>query len=211
MNWDERYQSKDTPWEKGAAAPPLLEWLRKRGPLNGEVLVPGCGYGHDVRAIAASSQSVVVGIDIADTALKEAQTHPRAGQEIFQFADIFALSESLQNRFDWVFEHTCFCAIQPGRRPDYVKMAVSALKSNGRFLAIFYLNPWDAEDEMPEGGGPPFGVTKEELDNLFGAHFDLVEELKPTTAYPGREGREIVRLLRKIRRNGERANGRTGV
>ncbi len=211
MNWDELYQAKDTPWEKGAPAPPLLEWLQKRGPLEGEVLVPGCGYGHDVRAIAAASpESAVVGIDIAATALQEALKYPGSGREVFQFADIFALAESLQNRFDWVFEHTCFCAIPPERRPDYVNMAVSALKPNGRFLAIFYLNPWDTDDEMPEGGGPPFGVTKEELDSLFSAHFDLDEELKPTTAYPGREGREVVRLLRKIRRNGERANGRTG-
>jgi hypothetical protein len=26
MKWDELYQSGDTPWEKGAPAPPLLEW-----------------------------------------------------------------------------------------------------------------------------------------------------------------------------------------
>src|SRR5260370_12514356 len=89
-------------------------------------------------------------------------------------------------------------------------MVVSAWNTNGGCLVIFYLNPWDTDDEMPEGGGPPFGVNKEELDSLFTAHFDLVEELKPTTAYPGRDGREVVRLLRKIRRNGERANGRTG-
>jgi methyl halide transferase len=208
MNWDEQYQSKDTPWEKGAAAPPLLEWLRKRGPLKGEVLVPGCGYGHDVRAVAAaSSESVVVGIDIAATALKEALTYPGVGREVFQSADIFALPESLQKRFDWVVEHTCFCAIQPERRVDYVKMAVSALKPSGSLLAIFFLNPWDAEDEVPEGGGPPFGVTKEELDTLFKSQFDLIEELRPTIAYPGREGREVVRQLRK--RNGERANRRT--
>jgi methyl halide transferase len=198
MNWDELYQSRTTPWEKGAAAPPLLEWLRKRGALEGEVLVPGCGFGHDVRAIAAASpKSTVVGIDISSTALKEALGFSSVGREVFQSADIFALPQSLRSRFDWVFEHTCFCAIQPQRRLDYIKMVVSALKPEGRLLAIFFLNPWDPEDEIPEGGGPPFGVTKEELDNLFDPHFSLVEELKPKTAYPGREGREIVRLLKK--------------
>jgi SAM-dependent methyltransferase len=200
MDWDELYQAGETPWEKGAPAPPLLEWLRKRGALEGEVLVPGCGYGHEVRAIAAASpRSTVVGIDISATALKAAQGYPSVGREVFQSADIFALPQSLQSRFDWVFEHTCFCAIQPQRRLDYVKMAVSALKPEGQLLAIFYLNPWDAGDEIPEGGGPPFGVTKEELDNLFSPHFSLVEELKPKTAFPGREGREILRLLRKRR------------
>jgi methyl halide transferase len=198
MNWDELYQTKDTPWEKGAPAPPLLEWLRKRGPLEGEVLVPGCGYGHEVRAIAAASPaSTVVGIDIAVTALTEALKYPSVGREVFQSADIFALPSPLRGRFDWVFEHTCFCAIPPERRPDYVKMAVSALRPRGRLLAIFFLNPWDPEDELPEGGGPPFGVTRDELDNLFGPHFNLVEEFKPTTAFAGREGREVVRLLKK--------------
>jgi len=200
MDWDELYQTGETPWEKGAPAPPLLEWLRKRGPLEGEVLVPGCGYGHEVRAIAAASpRSTVVGIDFSATALKEALKFPSVGREVFQSADIFALPQSLQSRFDWVFEHTCFCAIQPERRLDYVKMAVSALKPEGQLVAIFFLNPWDAEDEIPQGGGPPFGVTREELDNLFNPHFSLVEELKPKTAFPGREGREIVRLLRKRR------------
>ena len=200
MNWDERYRAGDTPWEKGAPAPPLLEWLRKRGPLEGEVLVPGCGYGHDVRAIAsASPRSTVVGIDFAAAALGEALKYPSVGREVFQYADIFGLPESLQNRFDWLFEHTCFCAIQLERRLDYVKMVTSALKPDGRLLAIFFLNPWDPGEETPEGGGPPFGVTKEELDNLFNPHFNLVDELRPETAYPGREGREIVRLLQKRR------------
>lgn len=198
MKWDELYQAKETPWEKGAPAPPLLEWLRMRGPLEGEVLVPGCGHGHDVRAIAAASpKSTVVGIDISVTALSEAIKYPSVGREVFQAADIFALPQSLQRRFDWLFEHTCFCAIQPEQRLDYIKMAVSALKPDGQLLAIFFLNPWDPGDEVPEGGGPPFGVAKEELENLFSPHFSLIEEFKPSTAYPGREGREVVRLFKK--------------
>ena len=198
MNWDERYQQKDTPWEKGGAAPPLLEWFRKHGALEGEVLVPGCGYGHDVRAIAAASpSSMVVGLDIAPSALKEALKYQTVGREVFQCVDLFALPQSLQNRFDWVFEHTCFCAIQPEQRLDYVKAVVSALKPDGKLLAIFYLNPWDDGEDRPEGGGPPFGVTKEELDNLFKSHFQLVEELRPKRAFPGRKGRELVRLLQK--------------
>jgi len=202
MNWNERYQLGNTPWEKGAPAPPLLEWLRKRGPLEGEVLVPGCGYGHDVRAIAAASpKSVVIGLDIAPSALKEALKYPSVGREVFQCTDIFSLPQSFRNRFDWVFEHTLFCAIQPEHRSNYVTTVVSALKSDGLLLAIFFLNPWDPDEEIPEGGGPPFGVTKEELDDLFEPHFRLIEEIRPRKAFPGREGREIVRLLQ--RRDGD--------
>jgi len=197
MNWEERYRTGDTPWEKGAPAPPLLEWIARRGPLHGNILVPGCGSGHDVRAISAASQAAqVIGMDIAPSALDQARRFSIAGRETYQLADLFDLSAVLIGRFEWVFEHTCFCAIDPRQRPDYVRAVMRALLPKGFLLAIFYLNPWDP-GEAPEEGGPPFGVTREELDQLFAAHFDLAEELSPSAAFPGREGREIIRLLRK--------------
>jgi methyl halide transferase len=197
MDWEQRYRMGDTPWEKGAPAPPLLEWIAHRGPLDGEILVPGCGSGYDVRAIAAASPTAqVVGIDIAPSALVQARRFSPAGRETYQLANIFDLPEVLINRFAWAFEHTCFCVIDPQQRPEYVQAILSVLLPKGFLLAIFYLNPWDP-GEAPEEGGPPFGVTREELDKLFAAQFDLVEELCPSSAYPGREGREVVRLLRK--------------
>ena len=197
MDWERRYRTGDTPWDKGAPAPPLLEWIRIRGALHGSVLVPGCGTGRDVRAIAAASpEAAVIGLDIAETAVDQARRFPLAGNEKYRLANLFDLPIELTNRFDWVFEHTCFCAIDPERRPEYVRVIKRALTAEGALLAIFFLNPWDP-GEAPEGGGPPFGTTREELDALFGKDFVLVEELRPQSAYPGREGREIIRLLRR--------------
>jgi methyl halide transferase len=195
MDWEKRYQIGDTPWEKGASAPPLLEWLEGRGGMQGSVLVPGCGTGHDVRAIAAASPSAeVVGLDVSPSAISLAGQMPSAGNETYLVADLFNLPIELTNRFDLVFEHTCFCAIEPRRREEYVRAISRALKPRGSLLAVFFLNPWDP-GEAPEEGGPPFAVTRQELDFLFGTYFRLVEEMEPRTAYPGREGREIVRLL----------------
>jgi SAM-dependent methyltransferase len=198
MEWEQLYRSGDTPWDKGAPAPPLVEWIHNRGALQGNILVPGCGSGHDVRAIAKACPAArVVGLDVAASALDRARQFPLSGQETYQWADICDLPIALANRFEWVFEHTCFCAIRPQQRPDYVRGVIRALQPEGALLAIFFLNPWDPGEAAPEGGGPPFPVTRLELDNLFARHFDLVEELTPQTAYPGREGREIIRLLRR--------------
>jgi methyl halide transferase len=165
--------------------------------MHGRVLVPGCGLGHDVRAIAAASPtSEVVGLDISPSALDQARRFSLVGKETYQLADLFDLPVELTNGFEWVFEHTCFSAIEPRQCQDYVRGITRALQPEGALLAIFFLNPWDA-GEAPEGGGPPFAVTREELDKLFGTQFELIEELNPGTAYPGREGREIIRLLRK--------------
>ena len=97
----------------------------------------------------------------------QARQFDLAGHETYVLADLFDLPVELTNRFQWVVEHTCFCAIEPGRRLEYVQGVLRALQPGGALLAIFFLNPWDP-GEAPEAGGPPFAVTREELDELFG-------------------------------------------
>ena len=188
-DWESHYRSGDTPWEKGAAHPALIAFL-KSNPVHGRVLVPGCGTGHDARALAATADEVV-GLDISPSAVKRAKAHPVVGGERYMLADLFALPPSLRGAFDVVFEHTCFCAIHPERRPDYVAAVASALAPGGRLLAVFYLDPGLDPGET----GPPFGVTRAELDALFGSRFTMLGEWAPPATYPGRESRETCRLL----------------
>ena len=198
-DWDACYRVGETPWDKGRAAPPLLEWLDDSSHrFAGRVLVPGCGFGHDVRAIAATGQSQeVVGLDLSEAALARAHEFPAAGGETYLEADLFALPPAWRGQFDWVFEHTCFCAVDPARRADYVEAVADTLHADGQLLAIFYLRPWSGGEPKPPGGGPPFGTTLPELDALFAGKFRLVAEWTPTLAFPGREGREIVRVLQR--------------
>jgi len=186
--WESRYQAGDTPWDKGEAAPPLVDYLASQQVL-GSVCVPGCGAGHDVRALAAQG-ATVTGFDIAPSALALARSAPPMGNEEYLEIDWFRLPQELQGCFDWVFEHTCFCAIDPVLRADYVKSCSSALKPGGRLLAIFFMTP-DAEL------GPPFGVSTAELDQWFSPYFELIHDEVPGAAYPGREGCERLRVLRK--------------
>jgi SAM-dependent methyltransferase len=188
-DWEDHYRRGETPWEKGAPSPGLVDFLA-REPIHGKVLVPGCGKGHDVRAIAASADEVI-GIDIAPSAVVAAQAFPTAGRECYEVADLFALPPFRRGSFDWVWEHTCFCAIQPAQRPAYVEAVAGALRPSGQLLAIFYLDPGN---DSPEEG-PPFEVSIAELDRLFLPHFSLVREWLPERTYAGREGREWMRLL----------------
>lgn len=187
VNWEERYQLGDTPWDKGVASPPLTDFLTWHQVL-GEVLVPGCGTGHDVRALASRGASVL-GLDLAKSAIAQAQSRSPLGKETYSLGDLFALPSSWQCRFDWVVEHTCFCAIPPSRRIDYVNAISGIIKPSGYFLAIFFTNP-DAEQ------GPPFGVSREEIAQLFDPGFELIEEWVPSQTYAGREGRELCQLRR---------------
>ena len=188
-DWESKYQASETPWDKGGPSPGLIDFLAEN-PVAGRVLVPGCGFGHDVRALAAEGAEVI-GIDIAPSAVEGAAKVPPAGRERYEVADLFALPPHLRGSCDWVWEHTCFCAIDPAQRPAYVEAVADALVPGGHLLAIFYLDPGqDGPDE-----GPPFEVSIAELDRLFLPRFELVREWLPARAYPNREGREWLRLM----------------
>ncbi len=188
VDWEARWQAGDTPWDKGTAAPPLVDWLA-RHPVSGRVLVPGCGSGHDVRALAAAGADVL-GLDLSPTALAHAASFPPVAGERYRLENLFTLPPELHGTFDAVFEHTCFCAIDPARRADYVAAVHAALRPGGHLLAIFYLDPG------PEPG-PPHGVTPAELDALF-AGFHLEHQETPARAFAGRERRERLRLLHRL-------------
>lgn len=190
MDWNLRYASGDTPWDKGEAHPVLRDMLA-RGALGGRVLVPGCGTGHDVRELAHRGLEVT-GLDLAPLALEQARRHAGAAGETYVRGDLFAPPAGMLASFDGVFEHTCFCAIDPARRPDYVAAVAAVLKPGGRLLAVFFVNP------DHDGEGPPFGCTREELDGLFGGRFRLLEEHAEIPTFPERSGRELLRLHERV-------------
>ena len=189
-DWNRRYEENDTPWDKGAAHPVLREMLA-HGSLSGRVLVPGCGTGHDVRELARLGVNVV-GLDVAPLALERARTHPAVGDETYQLGDLFDLPPDWRGAFDGVFEHTCFCAIDPSRRVDYTAAVADALRSGGRLFAVFFADPGN------DGDGPPFGCTASELDELFAKHFRLIEERMEFSTYPERAGRELLRVYERV-------------
>jgi SAM-dependent methyltransferase len=162
----------------------------EKNSLSGRILVPGCGSGHDVRAIALSGVGTVIGLDLAPSAINLARDQPCVGGEHYRLANFLSLPPELVGAFDWVFEHTCFCAIDPHLRSTYVRAAAAALAPGGRLLAIFYLDVGERD------GGPPFGTTRGELDALFDPAFETLEESVPTRSYAGREGCELLRVLR---------------
>ncbi len=186
-NWDQAYQEKFTPWDKGLPSPPLVAWLA-RNKLTGRVLVPGCGVGHDVAHLVSLGIDAI-GLDIAPTAIAKAKERYPQLAERFVLGDLF----EFRGQFDAIVEHTCLCALPPEWRVRYRDAVLSLLKPGGLFLGVFFINP-----EMDPGEtGPPFGISPEELTALFAGHFTTVEGHVPQAAYPGREGRELLRLLRR--------------
>jgi cyclopropane fatty-acyl-phospholipid synthase-like methyltransferase len=196
-DWEQAYRESDTPWDKGSAAPPLLELMDRHGATlwgEGPVLVPGCGFGHDVRALAAAGVPVT-GLDLSETAMEKARSFPKSSSETYEVGDFLDPAWRAGRSFTAIWEHTCFCAIDPALRENYAEAAAALLPSGGVLAGVFYLSP---NDPGEEDCGPPFETSVEELDGLFLPSFERIDGWVPLTAYPGREGREWIGIFRKL-------------
>ena len=182
-DWESCYQENDFPWDKGTPSPGLVDFLDQETDLVGKtVCVPGCGMGHDVREWAKHGFDAT-GVDIAPTAQRMAQERTAKGLSSVSFEVADFLTDSPKARFDWVFEHTLFCAIQPEQRDQYVESVTRWLKPGANYLAVYYL--------IQEEGGPPFPSTREEILKRFSPSFELIREWVPRS-YPNRENLELM-------------------
>ena len=190
--WEQRYQENATQWDLGQAAPPFASLLASAGaPTPGKAAVIGCGQGRDALLFARAGFEVV-GFDFAPSAIARAQAIGRSEGVDCQFLprDIFDLPGEFPAYFDCVVEHTCFCAIRPEQRPDYVKGVRSILKPGGELIALFWTH------SRPDG--PPFGTTLDELRQLFAPYFDT-NSLRPVdNSVDSRRGEEYLARFRVL-------------
>jgi SAM-dependent methyltransferase len=191
--WEQRYQDNNSPWNIGMAAPPFTGLLTSaNAPTVGKTAILGCGSGHDALLFAKYGFETI-GFDFAPSAIALAQNLSKTMDITSQFLqrDIFELPQEFANKFDYVIEHTCFCAIHPSQRPDYVNTVSSILKPNGELIAIFFAH------NRPDG--PPFGATLEEIHDLFSPVFDTSDITSAHKSIASRQGEEYLARFRVLK------------
>jgi SAM-dependent methyltransferase len=191
--WEESYRSGRTGWDLGMPTP-VFERLAENSQFPpGKMLVICAGRGYDARLFARLGFQVTA-VDFAEDAVKEMQSKlkPELSMEVIQ-ADLFDLPAFMNEEFEYILEYTCFCAIDPKRRAEYIESVSSLLRPGGFYIALAF----------PIGkrtGGPPFIVTPDELIKPLGERgFELVTREIPPDSVPGREGIEELLVLKKKR------------
>ncbi|MCT7951544.1 TPMT family class I SAM-dependent methyltransferase [Ancylothrix sp. C2] len=182
--WQQRYEEKRTGWDLGQPAPPFVSFLDSADSIPpGRVAVLGCGRGYDA-LLFATKQFQVIGFDFAPAAISEAQKLAAEKNVSVEFLqrDIFELEPAFLGSFDYVVEHTCFCAIPPSKRADYVQLVKSLLRPSGELIALFFTHS--------RQGGPPFGVSPAEIKSYFAKDFELISLQPVTNSIPARQDEE---------------------
>lgn len=186
--WDPLFVANAGGWELGRAAPPLVTWFSGHVPEGMRALVPGCGRGHEARLLARLGATVTA-IDLAPTAIAQAQAMTPPELTIaFAVADLFARMGS-PPAFDLVVEHTCFCAIDPARRDDYVTAVADSLQPGGLLVGLFYAHG--------RPGGPPFTTDRAEVERRFAPRFTIEQLAVAQGSTLIRHGQELFAVMRR--------------
>ncbi|WP_009631539.1 methyltransferase domain-containing protein [Synechocystis sp. PCC 7509] len=201
--WENRYQEGKTGWDLGQAAPPFISLLdSSTAPIPRKIAVLGSGSGYDALLFAQRGFEVM-GFDFAPSAITQSVAlraiAPARSQSFasstalaqnkgisaqFLQRNIFDLPAEFPHHFDYVLEHTCFCAIEMCDRPAYVKLVKSLLKPSGELIALFWAHN--------QPGGPPFGVTTAEICQYFEPDFKINSLTLAKNSVPQRRGQEYL-------------------
>lgn len=158
--WQARYDQGQTGWDRGAASPTLVRWLTTGALRPCRILVPGCGRGHEVVALARAGFDVT-GVDFAPAAVAAARARLASEDVIATIAQADLFAYQPDEPFAAIYEQTCLCALPPERWADYERRLATWLAPGGRLYAAFMQT--DAAD------GPPFACRPDAMRELFAA------------------------------------------
>ncbi len=189
--WREVYRTEEKPgWDKGACAPPIARLVASGVIPKGKVAVPGCGFGWEASLLARQGFDVW-GFDFAPEGIEGARRNlAKEGlRATFEVRDVLTLSDAHPGAFDAVCEHTCLAAIPQHNREAYARAVYGALRSGGLYFGLFYFHG--------RTGGPPFDVTRADVDRLFGCRFMFDRFETPPDSFESRRGNERLFVFRK--------------
>lgn len=187
--WNTRYLNRETGWDMQGPHP-ALESLTSQLRINKcRILVLGCGYGHDADFFASKGH-IVTAVDYSAEAIEVAQKRYGTRDNLkFVKADALHLPEKFMNSFDMVFEHTFFCAIDPQKRNDVLKVWKNCLVPGGHLFGIFFTHYQTHQ--------PPYGGTEWEYRERLKKDFQFLYWTRLRGSSPRPLGSELIIYAQK--------------
>jgi SAM-dependent methyltransferase len=149
------------PWDRPAPSALLAEWAEIHRPHgNGRrALVVGCGLGRDAEFLAGFGFDVTA-FDISPTAISAARERHAGSPVHYLTADLLDLPPRWHLAYDFVLESM---TVQSLPRPLHARAAaaIGGLVAHGGTLLVIAAGREPGDPETP---GPPWSLTREELD-----------------------------------------------
>jgi hypothetical protein len=182
--WDERFERRFTPWDKGGVPQALRDFAAARAPMT--TLIPGCGSAYELVLLAdAGWDATAIDFSPAAVALGKAAAGVHAARVVE--ADFFAWEP--QQPVQLIYERAFLCAMPRAMWPQ-VAARWAQLLAPGALLAGYFFF-----DDAPKG--PPFGIARERLDELLRTDFECIADDAVSDSIPVFAGKERWMIWRR--------------
>jgi len=153
---------REVPWDRGGPNPFLEQWVRSRGLQGGgrRALVIGTALGDDAELLASHGYAVTA-FDIAPTAIEGARRRFPASSVDYVVADLLDLPAQWRGAFDLVAEAITVQALPVSLRDRAIDAIASTVAPGGTLVVVSGIH-----DGQGERDGPPWPLTREELDRF---------------------------------------------
>lgn len=158
--WESLYQQGQTGWDRGEISPNLLYWVEHELLKPCRILIPGCGNGYEVLALAEKGFDVVA-IDIALTPIENLRKALKTRQLSVELIQTDIFTWECGEPFYAIYEQTSLCALHPDKWRSYEKCLYDWLKPKGKLFAHFM--------QTGQESGPPFHCEISAMIDLFTA------------------------------------------
>lgn len=169
------------PWDISEASVQLRDFPLPAGEGR-RALVVGCGNGRDAEHVAAAGYATTA-FDIAPTAIELARSRHPSSPVDYVVADLLDPPAHWRHAFDLVLESNNLQALPDPLRSRAIG-AVGTFVAPGGTLLVFA-----AAAVAQPGDGPPWPLTREEIDAFAGDGLRAVSVehvAAPDTTFPGR-------------------------
>lgn len=186
--WDERYRAHQTGWDIGTVSTPLKTYIDQLTDKHVRICIPGCGNAYEAAYLVENRFTNITLIDISPVVVEQVQQQFTGQEAVLKIicADFF----NYQDTFDLILEQTFFCALDPSLRLNYVQHMHQLLRPGGKLVGVMFNRNFE--------GGPPFGGSISEYQQLFEPLFDI-QTLEPCyNSIPPRKDSEVfVQFIRR--------------
>lgn len=186
--WSGKYRQQLMGWDTGSITTPIKEYIDQLVDKDLQVLVPGCGNGHEVQYLHDNGFNNVTVVDISAepfTGLKCKCTN--WPEDSFIVDDFF----NIIGQYDLIVEQTFFCALDPKMRQNYASKIHGLLAPDGKLVGVLF-------KVFFSGNNPPFGGNKEEYAEYFQDKFEFKVFEDCHNSIKPRIGEELFINLKKV-------------
>lgn len=187
--WDKRFDEGTTPWNAGGV-PAALAHFAKTASGQPRTLIPGCGHAWEAAWLAARGWDVTA-LDFSAAAVEAARQQLGEWPGRLVQGDFFDFSPpgGSNAAYELIYERAFLCALPRKLWQDYGRRMHELLQPGGRLIGFYFFSD--------EPKGPPFGITRAELDRLLSPWFEREDDQAVGDSIPVFAGKERWQVWRR--------------